>query len=48
MHRTVVEALLSAIYLEGKDAYVHIQPASPPEATLPPEACPAELVRTSE
>jgi hypothetical protein len=43
-----VEALLIAIYLEGKDAYMHIQPALMPEAALPPEtalppgACPAE------
>jgi hypothetical protein len=48
MHILIVEALLIAIYLEGKDAYMHIRPtlmpeaALPPEATLPPGACPAE------
>jgi hypothetical protein len=34
----VVEALLVAIYLEGKNAYMHIQPALVPEATSLPEA----------
>jgi hypothetical protein len=53
VHILIMEALLIAIYLEEKDAYMHIRPtlmpeaALPPEATLPPGAYPAEPVRTS-
>jgi hypothetical protein len=42
MHIVIVEALLIAIYLEGKNAYMHIRPTLMPEAALPPGACPAE------
>jgi hypothetical protein len=33
----IVEALLIAIYLDGKDAPMHIRPTFLPEAALPPE-----------